>query len=989
MGRHRHSWVGLALAGLLVAPGCVGGPGGPVTPRASRKPASSAPAPVATGALAKAIAGAGTRQVGADGLEARRVRLAGKVELLSNNGGGIISDNGGGIISNNSGAIISDNGGGIISDNGGGVVANNGASYQLAQAQAPAEFGLADAIITVRDAAGNVLLDAQNRPVTATSDRQGRYVLEGELPNENLVLEIKLWQGGTLAAMLTKDAKPEGLDLDTASSIGARYVLGQYVQGRQATYDKLPGDEAARLHRALDQARAKVKTAPAYDAAELVALGERLRAEDGPVDASLTAIKAILLGQANLGAGRKATEVPLMAPKAMAVDAAGTLFLAEGDFGRIRAVGPDGTMRTHADSVRGQVVKQNFAAAHDMLAAPDGSLYVATPHDGRVWHLFPDGRVEIVAGAGTEGRATADRPARETPLYPQRLALGADGTLYIGEGAADPGRRPRVFALGADGVLRVAFEGQIAGAGISGLAVVPQGFAYLETREFTTPFQDRAVRRFADGREEALEATDVKRGLATAPDGTIYVSQIWAATVLAFRPDGTKAVVVGPGGAPGSDVVRRPTRLACGPDGALHVLDVDTNIVYRRAPDGGAFAAVAGTTGIVLTTGDLSALPLNGPSDVAIAPDGAMVVSENGSGLLKRFDGRTVTTLAGGLPYYQAALDLTKPGEGIPALGSCLYQPRGLAYAGAELLVVDTGNTRIRAVAPDGTVRTRIGVPGPAVAFQDTNPDAPSYRGPGIAATLPPGQSQAAAEHLALGNYVAVSKEGRAYWTTGKANQLFRERADGRVEAVSGLTAPGADTILGAFLELADGTPAAAWKPTYPSGLAFGPDGDLYVVDSGALQVRRIRGLDGPSPTVTTVAGVAPTKLLLRTSTDSGDGGPATDAPLVAPTAICFDAAGNLYVGEVGTGSLTQLTTAFGAEFPLPPGVPPSHARVRRITPAGVISTVAGPGSAFFADPTAEDALIMPTGLAIDAQGRLYIADAGSNLVRILPAGKY
>jgi len=68
------------------------------------------------------------------------------------------------------------------------------------------------------------------------------------------------------------------------------------------------------------------------------------------------------------------------------------------------------------------------------------------------------------------------------------------------------------------------------------------------------------------------------------------------------------------------------------------------------------------------------------------------------------------------------------------------------------------------------------------------------------------------------------------------------------------------------------------------------------------------------------------------------------------------------------------------------PGRPP---RVRKITPEGIITTVAGPGSKFFPQADGEDALYIPAGIAITPDGRLVFTDIGANLVRILPAGSY
>ncbi len=105
----------------------------------------------------------------------------------------------------------------------------------------------------------------------------------------------------------------------------------------------------------------------------------------------------------------------------------------------------------------------------------------------------------------------------------------------------------------------------------------------------------------------------------------------------------------------------------------------------------------------------------------------------------------------------------------------------------------------------------------------------------------------------------------------------------------------------------------------------------------------------------------------MESSGFSGDGGPATSAQLFNPTGVAVDAAGNLFI----------------ADF--------NNNRIRKVTPAGVISTVAGNGSQGFSGdggPATSAQLSGPESVAVDAAGNLFIADRYNDRIRkVTPDG--
>ena len=152
-----------------------------------------------------------------------------------------------------------------------------------------------------------------------------------------------------------------------------------------------------------------------------------------------------------------------------------------------------------------------------------------------------------------------------------------------------------------------------------------------------------------------------------------------------------------------------------------------------------------------------------------------------------------------------------------------------------------------------------------------------------------------------------------------------------------------------------DGGPATEAQLNFPTGISRGPDGALYICDTGNHRVRKV-ARDG---IITTIAGTG-------VGGWSGDGGPATAAKLNEPYEIRFDSHGNIFWVE-------RL----------------NHA-VRKLDPkSGIISTIAGSGTAGFSGdggPAIRAQLNEPHSIGLDKADNLYICDVRNHRIRKVDA---
>ncbi|MDB5097554.1 MAG: repeat containing protein [Cyanobacteria bacterium RYN_339] len=887
------------------------------------------------------------------------IQVAGQVRLIGEHGGGIIS--------NNTGSLVSNNGGQIISNHGGGL-------RLLAAAE---EALLADAAIDVLDGEGRVLTGADGQPIGAVSNGQGAYAIQAKLPAENLILRVKLHGGGELRALLPEAAKQasRAQDLDTASTLGASYVLSRYVKGSKDIYARLPRAEADTLQAAMEIARALLPAGPpAYQEAELAKAVDALRSQAPQLDQALARIEALLLvGQQHLGEGLDATSVPLVTPWAVIGDGAGGLLIGETFGSRIRRRTPAGKLQLFAGGNKvgapDDALGANVQAPASLVRATDGTIYMADSLAHTVRAISPAGKIRTVAGNGTKGQSGVGGPATDAQLYyPTTVALLPDGTLLIGEAPEQQladGSLARLLALGADGKLRVEPfpAGLPLGYQAVGLAPEPDGGLWLLGGSTKQPGQlyHRPV-----GGAWAMVASgfsvDSASRICLARDGGVYVSETDAMRITRVRLDGTQALLAGSGsyessgdGGPAASAgFNHPSGLWLSPEGTLYVCDYGSGLVRTidLTKPGNPVSTVAGATG-VSQVGNTTSIAVNGPAGLALDPQGRLVMTEAGSSTIKRLEGTSLVVVAGTTKGHA--------GDGGSPLAARLGNPAGICFQGNDLYVADTFNGYIRKI-------TGYGGAAPIISNLAGAP------GAGIDALL---RSQPAdAVIMTQPTDLKFGADGLLYWTDNTSNQVLRLKGD-QVEVVAGAL----DRTPG---DGGDGGPAAAALLNKPVGLAFDKAGNLYVADAGNMRVRKIT----PDGTISTAVGVGLGELLGRLSAgklDDAPGTPAAKVALVAPAGLCFDEAGNLYLSELGTGRLGGLGLALG-------DLPRVGSRIRKVElgkPGAPVTAIAGQGTALLNGDDVDDALQTPLGLLFDAQGRFIVADGGNNQVKVLPKGSF
>ena len=603
-----------------------------------------------------------------------------------------------------------------------------------------------------------------------------------------------------------------------------------------------------------------------------------------------------------------------------------------------------------------------------VVRRPDGDLIVVDYQWHRLYRIDAGGILHNFAGDGIRGLSGDGGPAQAARFNnPHDLAIDRGGNLYLSDLSNQVYRR---IDAETGVVTRVAGSGRIGRGGDGGPAVDAE--------------------------------MDTTCGIAVAANGDLYLSSEWANNIRRVdagtgiierfagldgrhypsergnsRPGGGPGISLGgyhgDGGPAAAAGFHHPEHLAFDSKGNLYVcdnsndrirrIDVETGIVTtvlgngQRASNGDGGPAVEASTlmpdalcfdasdnlyvgekygfrirKVEAATGIVTTLVGNGcpgfgeeglpgpathcnsvEAGIWADPDGTVFWGDC-SGRTRRCDGTTgiVTTVVGGTHVH----------DGEEATEGYINGIAGIDVAAdGRIYLADAWNQRIRVIEPaTGIIRTAAGN-GARAYGGDNGPATEAY----------------------LGNPhdVSVDPEGGVVIADTRHSHVRRVDPDGIIRVVAGT---------GQEWDKGDGALAVSACFVQIDSVAHGPNGDLYIGDA----VGRIRRVDADSGIITTVAGIGLPGY-------SGDGGPAAEARIDQPAALCFGPDGALFFADSRR-----------------------HA-IRRVGADGVIDTVAGCGEPGFSpDGTraTEARIDGPTGVAAGIDGSLYFSDTNNHCVR-------
>lgn len=482
-----------------------------------------------------------------------------------------------------------------------------------------------------------------------------------------------------------------------------------------------------------------------------------------------------------------------------------------------------------------------------------------------------------------------------------------------------------------------------------------------------------------DGGPGAAAQLNAPYGLAADGSGVLYIADLGNNRIRKLAPDGVISTV-----APAAQWLS-PRNVAVDGTGNLYVAEFDGHRVRKIAPDG-LITTVAGrgTAGLSGDGGLAAAAQLAFPAGLAVDSAGALYIADSSNGRVRKVVGATITTLQDGLGL-PTGLAFDRDGNLFIA-ESGNHRVQQLAATGQVSTAMNAGSSDVRDVAIDAAGRIYI-ASGRSILSVKSGGTANVIAGDTSSGDTGP----AGTAHLNAPAGIAIDNVGNLYIADQANNRIRKVSAAGVISTVAGtadqLSSPAAVAVdaagdiyiadknhhrivqlinSGVFIPIAgqgiagfsgDDLPGTVALLASPSGVALDALGNLYIADTGNHRIRKLTG----AGIISTVAGTGSRGF-------AGDDGQAAAAQLDTPRGVATDNAGNIYIADTG-----------------------NH-RIRKINTAGAISTIAGNGAAGFSGDGGSAAaaqLNMPRSVALDLSGVMYIADSGNNRVRVVtPAGQ-
>ena len=464
--------------------------------------------------------------------------------------------------------------------------------------------------------------------------------------------------------------------------------------------------------------------------------------------------------------------------------------------------------------------------------------------------------------------------------------------------------------------------------------------------------------------------------------GSIYFSssnsvfKLNSAGVLSLVAGNSRPGFSGDGGPAVSAQLNAPQGLALDSAGNLYIADSLNNRV-RVVNSSGIITTFAGSGAISQDSspgtfndgGPAVQGLLHLPMGVAVDKNGNVFIADTADNLIREVttDGNITTVAGDGYPSWYGDTGLAAHAE--------LRSPEDVAVdSSGNIYIADTGNGYIRKITTDGIIDKFAGN------------GTITYAGDGGAAT-------SASLYAPYG--IALDSAGNLYIVENGDSRIRMVDAKGNISTVAGTGTAGSAGSSGS---------ATSAQLNSPTGVAVDSSNNIYIADALNLAVRKISG-----GSISTVAGNG-------TFSYSGDGGAATSAQLNTPLAVAvqdlrsgdFSGGGTattLYIADSANNVVRKVSngtiTNFLGSLSQPQGLAvdasgnvyvadTQAARIRKVAPDGSATVIAGSGTVGYGGDggaATSASFNVPVGLAVDAAGNIYIADAGNHRVRKISGG--
>jgi sugar lactone lactonase YvrE len=640
------------------------------------------------------------------------------------------------------------------------------------------------------------------------------------------------------------------------------------------------------------------------------------------------------------------TDAQFNNPLGMTIDSTNNLYVADTQNNRIRKIDTDGNVTTIAGSTEGyldgSVTEALFNAPYGIIVDSINNLHVADTGNHKIRIITPAGAVITIAGS-TQGFADGDGTSAQF-YYPLGITIDSADNLYVTDSY-----NHRIRKIDSN-------------RNVTTIAGSTQGSAPPPNPQFNQPFGimiDSANNLYVCDRANSRILKIDSSGKITSIGPSFFTREVFAGypgvpstaprEINGYRTDAQFQSV---------DRIELDTR------GNLYVSETPHRRIRFIDPAGYVSTLIKDDLTI---PSNLTSPGLMVPSIVSVPKNGSTKLRyQTPTGQIYDFSPEAnatpigssiaiVTTYAGSTRGYE-------DGQGTSAK---FNGPQGISHIYGYLLIADTGNNKIRRINLSGVVDTYVGS---TQGYLDGNGIETKFNYPrGIAI------GSGINSYVTDDNNLRIRKIANVYADTvttyagsGLAGFVDGPGTEAKFFDLYGITIDSLDnlyvcdtrnnvirkidvnrnvtTFAGSTQGSADGQGTAA-QFYRPQGITIDSSGNLYVADKLNNKIRKIT----PTGLVTTIAGSGAYGLA------DGQG---SAAQFNNPFGIAVDFSNNLYVADTG-----------------------NH-RIRKITPSGVVTTIAGSGQGYMDGQGLSAQFNEPVGITTDSLGNLYVCDAANDRIR-------